>query len=82
MYFLKNTLPYSRFAISISGKVGNSVQRNYMKRRMKDLFRYSQQQLLQSYDLWISVKKSFTHADAAKMESLFLAALDKINSQP
>jgi ribonuclease P protein component len=82
LYFLKNTLSYSRFAISISGKVGNSVQRNFMKRRMKDLFRYSQQQLLQPYDLWISVKKSFTRADAAKIESLFRAALDKINSHP
>lgn len=79
---MKNNLPYSRFAISVSGKVGNSVQRNYMKRRMKDLFRYSRQQLVQPCDLWISVKKSFTRSDAAKLESLFLAALDKINSQP
>jgi len=49
---------------------------------MKDLFRYSQRQLVQPYDLWISEKKSFTRSDAAKVESLFLAALDKINSQP
>jgi RNase P protein component len=49
---------------------------------MKDLFRYSRQQLVQPCDLWISVKKSFTRSDAAKLESLFLAALDKINSQP
>lgn len=79
---MKNSLSYSRFAISISGKVGNSVQRNYMKRRMKDSFRYSQQQMAQPYDLWVSVKKSFTRSDAAKVEILFRAALDKINSQP
>jgi len=53
-----------------------------MKRRMKDSFRYSQHQIAQPHDLWISVKKSFTRSDAAKVEGLFRAALDKINSQP
>ncbi|MBN2399926.1 MAG: ribonuclease P protein component [Candidatus Aminicenantes bacterium] len=78
LYFLKNNLPGSRFAISVNRKIGNSVQRNFIKRKMKECFRLNRFLLEDSYDLWISVKKKFDRRNAAQAESLFLDALIKI----
>ena len=78
LYFLKNCRPSSRFAISVNRKIGNSVQRNFIKRKMKEWFRLNRFLLDDSYDLWISVKKRFDRCGAAQAENLFLDALIKI----
>jgi len=78
LYFLKNSRPGSRFAISVNRKIGNSVQRNFIKRKMKEWFRLNRFLLDDSYDLWISMKKGFERSNAAQAESLFLDALVKI----
>ncbi|MEI6613778.1 MAG: ribonuclease P protein component [Chrysiogenales bacterium] len=78
LYFLKNSRPGSRFAISVNRKIGNSVQRNFIKRKMKEWFRLNRFLLDDSYDLWISIKKKFDRCSAAQAENLFLDALLKI----
>jgi ribonuclease P protein component len=78
LYFLKNSRSGSRFAISVNRKIGNSVQRNFIKRKMKEWFRLNRFLLDDSYDLWISIKKGFDRCSAAQVESMFLDALIKI----
>ena len=77
LYFLKNGRPASRFAISVNRKIGNSVQRNYIKRRIKEWFRLNRSLLAEPHDVWVSMKKGFGRPDAALVESLFLDALVK-----
>ncbi len=81
LYALKNNLPYSRFAVSVSGKIGNSTRRNYIKRKMKEWFRLYQSRLDQPHDLWVSVKRSFDRSQAEPIGQLFQAALDKISTK-
>jgi ribonuclease P protein component len=78
LYFLKNNRTGSRFAISVNRKIGNSVQRNFIKRKMKECFRLNRFLLDDSYDLWISMKKRFDRHSAGQAENLFLDALIKI----
>ena len=78
LYFLKNDRPASRFAISVNRKIGNSVQRNYIKRKMKEWFRLNRSLLDEPCDLWVSMKSRFDRGDAAQVEGLFLDALIKI----
>jgi ribonuclease P protein component len=78
LYFLKNGRSGSRFAISVNRKIGNSVQRNFIKRKMKEWFRLNKQLLSDPCDLWISMKSRFDRGNAARVESLFLDALVKI----
>ena len=78
MYFLKNGRPASRFAISVNGKIGNSVQRNYIKRKMKEWFRLNGFLLEPPHDVWVSIKKRFDRGNAAEVEGLFLDALLKV----
>ena len=79
LYFLKNGRLSSRFAISVNRKIGNSVERNFIKRKMKEWFRLNRHLLAGSYDLWVSMKNKFDRGSAVQAESLFLDALVKIN---
>jgi len=78
LYFLKNGRPASRFAISVNRKIGNSVQRNFIKRKMKEWFRMNRFLLAEPYDLWVSMKNQFERSNADQVEGLFLDALTKI----
>jgi ribonuclease P protein component len=78
LYLLKNDRPASRFAISVNRKIGNSVQRNFIKRKMKEWFRMNRFLLAETYDLWVSMKNPFDRGNAAQVEGLFLDALIKI----
>lgn len=81
LYFLRNDRPDSRFAVSVNRKIGNSVQRNFIKRKMKEWFRLNRFLLADRFDLWVSMKKRFGRRDAAQAEALFLDALAKIQSK-
>jgi ribonuclease P protein component len=82
LYVLKNGLPYHRFAVSVNGKIGNSVQRNYIKRRMKEMFRLHQNRLAGGFDLWASLKRPFNRSNAAEVEKIFDDALARLAKQP
>ena len=80
LYYSRNKYPYHRFAISINRKVGNSVQRSYIKRKMKELFRLNQGLVGNKHDLWIVMKKRFGREQGAEIEKMFLDSLVKIDS--
>lgn len=55
LYYRKNQLTYSRIGITVSKKVGKSVVRNKVKRRLKEILREKGDQLPMGYDLvWIA----------------------------
>ncbi len=82
MYSLRNDRAFHRFAVSVSGKIGNSVQRNYIKRRMKEMFRLHQGNLAGGFDLWVSIKRPFDRQNAAQVETLFVDALKRLAARP
>lgn len=62
IYVLKNSLSYNRIGISTGKKVGNSVQRNRIKRLLKECYRLSEINISTGYDIVISVKASTREA--------------------
>ena len=51
--FLYNSLPYSRFAVALVRKFGNSVERNYSKRVLREIFRLEKCNLKDTFDIVI-----------------------------
>ncbi len=49
--FLKSSLPYSRFAVTIVRKFGTAVERNYTKRIFREFYRKQKKEMDQSYDI-------------------------------
>lgn len=79
MYFLENKFAYNRFAVSVNRKIGNAVQRNYIKRKMREFFRMNRHLVKKAHDLWIVTKSRFDRSSAAEVESLFIQSLEKVN---
>ena len=79
LYFLENEYPYHRFAISVNRKVGNAVERNYIKRFMKECFRRNQHRFTRNVDVWVIIKQKFDKKNVDYITKLFDKAILKIN---
>ncbi|MGE5343081.1 MAG: ribonuclease P protein component [Candidatus Omnitrophota bacterium] len=77
---MKNDYPYHRFAISVNRKIGNAVQRNYIKRVMKEWFRLNHHRVSgdKHYDFWVLVKHRFDRSNIREIQQLLMSNLDKI----
>jgi len=52
---LPNELPYSRFGFSVSRRIGKAVQRNLVRRRIRESLRLRMDEILPGWDLvWIA----------------------------
>jgi ribonuclease P protein component len=67
--------------ISAKKKLGTAVERNYMKRRLKEDFRVKQTQISGHYDIWFVMKKAFDKQTAAAAIFAFDEALGKFFGQ-
>ncbi len=80
IYVLKNDLDYTRVGYSVTKKIGNSVVRNKLRRRMREIVRLNFQYLKPGYDIVIIPKKSTVNIDYFELEKnmLHLFKLSKI----
>lgn len=51
LFVFKNGLKYNRVGYSVTKKVGNSVTRNRVRRRMKEIYRLNCYKIKNGYDL-------------------------------
>jgi ribonuclease P protein component len=58
---LRNNLPWSRLGITVGKKIGNSVQRNHIKRRIREYFRLHKALLPASSDIVFTAKAGAYH---------------------
>lgn len=75
LWAVPNGLEYSRFGLTVGRKHGGAVQRNRIKRVLREAFRMSQHELPAGYDL-VCAPRAGTHADlGACRESLMHLAV-------
>ncbi len=77
---MKNEYSYNRFAVSVNRKIGNSVERNYIKRIMKEWFRLNQHHVMgdKKYDCWVMIKQKFSRANVEEVRSLLASTLERM----
>lgn len=63
MYTKENGLDTTRLGVSVSKRIGNSVVRNRVKRRLKEAFKKNMKKVKKGYDVIISAKKPAKDAD-------------------
>lgn len=62
----------SRLGITVSGKVGNSVERNLVKRRLREIFRRGSDVLPPAVDLVLIAKTGAPEISQAALQAEFL----------
>ncbi len=69
-----------RFGISVSKKLGNAVERNYIKRQLRFIIDKYKNYYQKGSDYIIIVKKDFLGVDFSKKEEIFVKLIEKINN--
>lgn len=75
LYVKKNGLNNSRVGITITKKIGNSVVRNQIRRRIKEIYRLNFFRLKDGYDIVFIPKKNVVDLSFAQLESAVIHIL-------
>ena len=71
VYALPNGLERSRLGLSIGSKAGNSVERNCIKRHIREAFRTAGGTLPDGFDIVAVARKGACKLEAGKLQSCF-----------
>lgn len=77
LYTKKNSFNYSRIGITTTKKIGKAVIRNFVKRRLKSIYRNNYNKILKGYDYVFVVKKDACNIDYKLLERSFLNVLKR-----
>lgn len=69
VYILTNGLGHHRLGLTVSRKIGKSVRRNRLKRRLREIFRTNRPGNQPGLDIVINVKKSAVGASFDRLRS-------------
>lgn len=79
LIYLSSDLSFSRIAIVASRKIGNAVQRNKIKRWIRNLFRKNKELLKSSVDIVIIPKKNIMKLSWLSLQQEYLSAIEFIS---
>lgn len=79
VHYMPNQLGHARLGLIVGRKIAKrAVQRNYMKRVLRELFR-QQQPELPGLDLLVRPNRPFTRPDHAAIRAEFLQLLERLH---
>ena len=78
MFALPNAAGHCRLGITVTRKVGSAVQRNRIKRVLRDVFRRHRAELAPPLDLVMNARSEATEAPIAALEREFLARFGEL----
>ena len=81
LYILENKLSYHRLGITVSRKIGTSVVRNRIKRRLREIFRANKQAIAPHCDLVVNVKRAAANVYTQQIQEDFLKAIWRWRNQ-
>ena len=68
----------NRFGVSVSKKVGNSVVRHRIKRRLKEIYRQSEDGFSAGYDLAVIARSHASEAEYCELEQSLIRLMNKL----
>ena len=78
IYYEKNDLPYDRFGISVGKKIGNAVNRNKHKRKLRAIIDNYKKLYVNNRDYIIILRGSAKDKDYQELNNDFLTLMDNI----
>ena len=78
IYYEKNNLPYDRFGISVGKKIGNAVNSNKYKRKLRAIIDNYKKLYVNSQDYIIILRGIAKEKEYKELENEFLQLMDNI----
>lgn len=78
VYCRKTGRPCSRLGITTGVKLGNAVKRNFVRRRIRELYRTNEEKLLPGYDVVVVARTRAIFGRYADLERSFLQLMKKL----
>ncbi len=78
IYCRKTNRPYSRLGITTGVKLGKAVKRNYVRRRIRELYRTNEDKLLPGFDVVVVARSRAIYGRYAELERSFLQLMRKL----
>ena len=82
LYCRKNRLGYSRLGITTGVKLGKAVKRNFVRRRIRELYRTNEDKLLPGFDIVVVARTRAIYGRYADLERSFLQLMKKLGILP
>ena len=78
IYARHNGSERSRVGITVSGKLGCAVQRNRVRRRLREIYRLNEERFRPGWDLVVVARTRAVSAEYSKLESAYLALASRL----
>jgi ribonuclease P protein component len=78
LFALENGLGRSRLGLTVPRRVGGAVQRNRVKRVLRDIFRRRRAELPGSFDIVLNAQPSIVDLPARQLEAQFVEAMAEL----
>ena len=78
IYCRKTGRDYSRLGITTGVKLGNAVKRNFVRRRIRALYRTNEAGLQPGYDIVVVARVRAAHSRYRELERSLLSLADKL----
>jgi len=78
VYCIRNNEPENRLGITVSTKLGGAVQRNRIRRRLKEVYRLNEQALRKGYNIVLVARSGSRYAGWSELESSVLSLFVKL----
>ena len=75
VYCKRNGKSFNRLGITVSTKLGGAVQRNRIRRRLKEVYRLNEGDISIGYDIVLVARLKSRHAKFSELESTVLSIL-------
>lgn len=83
IYCRKTGRPDSRLGITTGVKLGNAVKRNFVRRRIRELYRTNEDSFIPGYDIVVVARTRAIFGRYAELERSFLQQMKKLGmTQP
>jgi len=78
VYCLRNSKAENKLGITVSAKLGGAVQRNRIRRRLKEIYRLNEHTLKAGYNIVIVARQRSRYAGWRELESSVLSLFRKL----
>ena len=79
LYVRRNGSEKNRVGITVSGKLGHAVERNLIRRRLREIYRINESRFAPGWDLVVVARTRAMTAEFSKLQRAYLSLAGKLN---